>query len=306
MNIFIAGGSGYIGSYLSQYFIKLGHNVTATGSRRNHPLESVPNFTYIRADTTKEGIWQETLATCQTVINLAGKTIFRHWTDRYKEQIRHSRVMTTKNIAAALSTESPVFFSSASAVGYYGDQGDELLTESSLAGDDFLAQVSREWEAAAMAAENEQIRVVTARFGIILSRNGGAMARMIPAYKFFMGGPLGNGRQWFPWMHMADLAAAVKFLMDHEDIRGPVNFCSPTPVRNRELSRMLARALSRPALLSVPSFALRLLLGEFGETLLASQKAVPEKLIQNGFEFKFDRIEHAIVDIVKSQNESSK
>lgn len=301
MHIFIAGGSGYIGTNLSRSLLNAGHRITATGSRRDLPLASHERFNYIRADTTTEGRWQETLNTCQVVINLAGKTIFRHWTDRYKDQIRHSRIMTTKNIVDALPTIGPVLFCSASAVGYYGDQGDEVLTESSPAGNDFLSQVSCEWEAAAMAAENEQTRVVITRFGIILSRDGGAMAKMMRAFKFFMGGALGNGRQWFPWMHMADLTAAMMFIMDNPEIHGPVNFCSPHPVRNRELTRMLARAMSRPALVKVPSFGLRLLLGEFGETLLASQRAVPEKLLRNGFEFTYDRIENAIADITKSQ-----
>lgn len=304
MHIFIAGGSGYIGSYLSHYLLTRGHKITATGGRKDHPLSSNKQFTYIRCDTTKEGTWQEDLNRCQVVINLAGKTIFRHWTDRYKKQIRHSRIMTTKNIAAVLPTSDVSLFCSASAVGYYGDQGDDILTESARMGDDFLSKVSYDWEAAAMATENKQTRVVITRFGIILSRHGGAMAKMIPMFKYFLGGSLGDGRQWFPWMHMADLAAAVAFIFDHPTIHGPVNFSSPYPVRNRELTRMLARALSRPAIIRTPAFVLRFTLGEFGDTLLASQRAIPEKLIQNGFEFKFDRIENAIVDIVKKQARS--
>jgi uncharacterized protein (TIGR01777 family) len=299
MHIFIAGGSGYIGSYLSHYLLTCGHKVTATGGRKDHFLSPNKQFTYICCDTTQEGPWQEALHKCQVVINLAGKTIFRHWTDRYKDQIYHSRIMTTKNIAAVLPISDVSLFCSASAVGYYGDQGDDILTESTRSGDDFLSKVSYDWEAAAMAAENKQTRVVITRFGIILSRQGGAMAKMIPTFKFFLGGPLGDGRQWFPWMHRADLAAAMVFIFDHPKIRGPVNFSSPYPVRNRELTRMLARSLSRPAIIRTPAFVLRLFLGEFGDTLLASQRAVPEKLIQNGFTFKFDRIENAIVDIVK-------
>ena len=298
MQIFIAGGSGYIGSYLSRHFLNSGHRVTATGRRRHHPLSSHERFTYLRADTVKEGTWQQSVSTAQVVINLAGRTIFRHWTDRYKKEIHHSRIKTTENLSAALAKDKPVVFCSASAVGYYGDQGEELLTESSPSGDDFLAEVSRDWEAAAMAVSGGQTRVVLLRFGIILSRDGGAMARMLPAFKLFMGGSLGGGRQWFPWMHLADVAGAMDFVIEHTAVNGAVNFCSPNPVRNRELTRMLARALSRPALVSVPPFALRLALGEFGETLLASQRAIPEKLMQNGYEFKFDRIENAIVDIV--------
>ncbi len=306
MQIFVAGGSGYIGSYLCRFFLNNGHHVSATGRRRHHPLSSHDHFTYIRADTTKKGLWQESLQTAEVVINLAGRTIFKHWTDRYKEKIHYSRISTTQNIAAAIPREKQVVFCSASAVGYYGDQGDELLTESSSAGDDFLAGVSRDWEAAAMAIHGGNTRVVLTRFGIILSRDGGAMARMIPAFKFFLGGALGSGGQWFPWMHLADVAEAVDFVIKHPEISGPVNFCAPNPVRNRELTRMLARALDRPALISVPPFALRLFLGEFGETLLASQRALPEKLIQNGYAFKFDRIENAIVEMLKTSLPSEK
>ncbi len=298
MHIFISGGSGYIGSYLSRHFLSNGHHVTATGRRRHLPLSSNDRFTYIRTDTTKEGRWQESVQAAQVVINLTGRTIFKHWTDRYKEKIRRSRIQTTQNITAAICKEKKVVFCSGSAVGYYGDQGEECLTESSPPGNDFLAEVSKDWETAAMAIHGENTRVVLTRFGIILSRNGGAMAKMIPAFKFFMGGPLGNGRQWFPWMHLADVAGAMDFVIQHPEISGPVNFCSPTPVRNRELTRMLARALGRPTLVSAPPFALRLVLGEFGETLLASQRVIPEKLIQNGYEFRFDRIENAIVEML--------
>lgn len=301
MHIFIAGGSGYIGTYLCQHFLAHGHRVTATGSRRVSSLPSSDLVTYIRADTTKPGDWQKSLKNCHVIINLAGKTIFRHWTDRYKKEMYHSRIMTTKNIVSALPKTQSVLLCSASAVGYYGSQEDKSLTESASLGDDFLAHLARDWEAEAMAAQNEQTRVAILRFGIILSRNGGAMAKMIPAFKLFMGGPFGDGRQWFPWMHLKDVAGAIDFIIENSNISGPINFCSPHPVRNRELVRMLARALSRPALMRIPSFALRLVLGEFGETLLASQRATPEKLVQNGYKFEFDRIENAIAEILNPQ-----
>jgi hypothetical protein len=298
MQIFIAGGSGYIGSCLSEYFLAHGHEVIATGGRKHHPLESRKHFSYICSDTSQDGAWQESLQTCQVVINLAGKTIFRHWTDQYKKKIYQSRIATTEKIAAALPKNKSILFCSASAVGYYGNGEDNVLTESAPSGNDFLSKVARDWEHAAMSAENEYIRVVTSRFGIVLSRDDGAIAKMLPVFRFFLGGPLGDGNQWFSWLHIEDLIAAMAFILENPEIRGPVNFCSPYPVRNREFTRMLARALSRPALMKVPSFALRFFLGEFGETLLVSQHAIPEKLVQNGFKFKFDRIENAIADIL--------
>jgi hypothetical protein len=232
------------------------------------------------------------------VINLAGKTIFRHWTDRYKEQIHASRILTTRNIVAALPENTTTLLCSASGVGYYGDRQDDLLTEAEPYGTDFLAQVCRDWEEEALKAEDKGARVVLTRFGIVLGRQGGAMAKMIPAFRLFMGGALGDGRQWFPWLHIDDLTGALLFIKDHPDIRGPVNFCAPHPVRNRDLVRTLAGVLMRPAVLSPPGFVIRLMLGEFGETLLASQRAVPDKLENTGFKFQYPELEAALRQIV--------
>jgi uncharacterized protein (TIGR01777 family) len=299
MNVFIAGGSGFIGTHLCRQLLAQGHEVTVTGSRPRHPLSGQDRFRYISADTTEAGPWQQALTASEMVINLAGKTIFRHWTDRYKEQIHASRILTTRNLVAALPENASTLFCSASGVGCYGDRGEDLLTEAEPPGSDFLAHVCREWEAEALTAEHKGARVVLTRFGIILGKEGGAMAKMIPAFRLLMGGALGDGRQWFPWLHIDDLTSGLLFVQGHPEISGPVNFCTPHPVRNRDLARALASALSRPALVSPPAFMIRLLLGEFGETLLASQRAVPEKLTGHGFEFKYPRLESALQQIVE-------
>jgi uncharacterized protein (TIGR01777 family) len=298
MNVFIAGGSGFIGTHLSRQLLALGHEVTATGGRSRHPLSGQDRFRYISADTTEAGVWQQALTTSEWVINLAGKSIFRHWTDRYKKQIHASRILTTRNLVAALPEKASTIFCSASGVGCYGDRGEDLLTEKEPLGGDFLAQVCRDWEAEALKAEGKGARVVLTRFGIILGKKGGAMAKMIPAFRLLMGGALGDGRQWFPWLHIDDLTPALLFVKDHPEISGPVNFCTPHPVRNRDLARTLGGLLSRPAFMSPPSFMIRLLLGEFGETLLASQRAVPEKLTGHGFEFKYAQLESALRQLV--------
>jgi uncharacterized protein (TIGR01777 family) len=298
MNVFIAGGSGFIGTHLSRQLLALGHAVTVTGSRSRHLLAGQDRFCYIPADTTEPGAWQQPLASCDMVINLAGKSIFRHWTDRYKETIHASRILTTRHLVAALPEKTSIVFCSASGVGCYGNRAEDLLTEKEPFGDDFLAKVCHDWEAEALNAERKGARVVLTRFGVILGKDGGAMAKMIPAFRLLMGGAIGDGRQWFPWLHIDDLTAALLFIMDHPQISGPVNFCTPHPVRNRDLARMLGSVLSRPAVLSPPPFLVKLFLGEFGETLLASQRAVPEKLSGHGFQFKFAKLESALQEIV--------
>jgi uncharacterized protein len=197
-----------------------------------------------------------------------------------------------------LPAGSQMVFYSTSAVGYYGSRGDEVLTEESAPGDDFLAEVGRNWEQEALQAQTRGVRVVLTRFGIVLDRDGGAMAKMIPAFRFFLGGPLGSGEQWFPWIHMHDLLSAYQWVIEHSEVSGPVNFCAPQPIRNRELAKKLGTALNRPAFMPAPAFMIKLLLGEFGKSLLNSQRAVPDKLEKFGFKFKYADMDSALGDIV--------
>jgi uncharacterized protein (TIGR01777 family) len=215
-----------------------------------------------------------------------------------KTEIRESRILTTRHVVQGLPSGKPVVLISASGVGFYGNRGDDVLTEDAPAGNDFLAGLSKDWERAALAAAEKGARVVLTRLGVVLGKGGGAMAKMIPAFKFFVGGPIGSGRQWFPWIHMEDLSAAMLFLIDRPEISGPVNLCAPEPVTNRDLAGALGRALNRPAVMPAPAFMVRMALGEFADVLLGSQRAVPQKLLQHHFDFRHPDIRSAVNAVV--------
>ncbi len=298
MKLFITGGLGFIGRHLSDFLLNLGHRVTAVGTRPGQSLINHNNFKYIAADTTQKGAWLEDLNNVDAVVNLAGKSIAKRWSKSYKKRIYDSRIRTTRNLVDALPEKRRITLCSTSAVGYYGNRGDDILTESASYGDDFLARVSRDWEDEAFRAEEKGVRVITTRFGVVLGKNGGAMEKMLPAFRSFVGGPMGNGMQWFPWIHMDDLMSAIMFIIENQDIRGPVNFCAPNPVRNRDLAKTMGHVLNRPAFMPAPSFLIRLALGEFGTTMLSSQRAVPEKLLHFGFNFKYPELINAVRDIV--------
>ncbi len=298
MLIFITGGTGFIGTHLSNFFLNQGHSVTALGVRARQKQIDHSNYRYISADTTQRGAWQEELSHTDTIINLAGTTIFKRWNARYKKLIYDSRILTTRNVVEALPGGSPVTLCSASAVGYYGNRGDDILTEDQPSGDGFLAEVGRDWEREALRAVQKGLRVTTMRFGIVLGKNGGAMEKMIPAFRSFIGGPLGNGRQWFPWMHIDDLVSAVLFIIENQKLEGPFNFCAPNPVRNQDLAKTMGKVLKRPSFMPAPGFMLRIVLGEVGSTLLESQRAIPDKLLKHGFKFKYPDLESAIQQIV--------
>jgi len=187
---------------------------------------------------------------------------------------------------------------STSAVGYYGNCGDIELNEDSPAGQDFLASLAMNWEAEAKKGEAKGARVVLARFGIVLGRDGGALAKMIPAFRSFVGGPLGNGRQWFPWIHIQDLLGALNFLAARSDLKGAFNLCAPHPVTNAEMADALGKSLGRPAKMAVPAFVLKMMMGELGGVLLSSQRALPAKLLAAGFDFGFPQIEAALADLI--------
>jgi uncharacterized protein len=299
LHIFITGGLGFVGRHLSLAFLQAGHRVTAVGRSRNpSAMIDHPSFTYQAVDTTESGDWQVQLSSYDVIINLAGKSIFTLWTDKVKKEIYDSRILTTRNLVDGLAGSRDIIFFNTSAVGYYGDRGEDILTEEEPAGDDFLAHLGKAWEEEALRAQSHGVRVVLTRFGIVLDRTGGAMAMMIPAFKMFLGGHLGNGRQWFPWIHINDLIAAYQFVMDHNEISGPVNFCAPRPVRNENLAKTLSRKLNRPAVFPAPAFMVKTFLGEFGEVLLCSQRAKPAVLENAGFSFTFADIDSALEEIV--------
>jgi hypothetical protein len=298
MKVLITGGLGFIGSNLSEYLLANGHSVTAIGRAADQKRISADGYHYISGDTTRPGDWQKALGDVDLVVNLAGKSIFKRWNESYKKQIYDSRILTTRNVVDALPADQTVVLCSASGAGYYGNRGDDVLKEDEKPGDDFLASASIDWEAEALRATEKDVRVALMRFGVILGKDGGALAKMIPAFKSFVGGPIGSGSQWFPWMHITDLMAAILFIAENPGVEGPLNFCAPNPVTNRELANTLGDVLGRPAFMPAPAFMIRALLGEFGNVLLDSQRTIPDKLLGHGFEFQYPDIKSAIQAVV--------
>ena len=298
MKILITGGTGFVGTHLSRACLDAGHEVTVLGTRLRYkgPVDS--RLRYVAADTTSPGDWQVHVTSADFVFNLAGRSIFQRWNQKYKQQIRDSRILTTRNVVDALSeTKTPVLIST-SAVGYYGSCGDLELNEQSPPGQDFLASLAIDWEAEASKGEAKGARVVLARFGIVLGRDGGALAKMIPAFRSFVGGPLGNGRQWFPWIQIQDLVRALNFLAARTGLKGPFNLCAPHPITNGQMADALGKALGRPAKMAVPAFMLKMMMGELGGVLLSSQRTLPARLLAAGFEFRFPQIDKALANLI--------
>jgi uncharacterized protein (TIGR01777 family) len=303
MGIFMTGGTGFVGSMLAEDLAKRGHEITILsrrGERRPEGFEG-GSITILEGDPAREGSWQEKASRCEVFINLAGASIFSRWNSETKKAIRESRILTTRHLVEAIAMREgrETTLLSTSAVGYYGFHGDEVLNESGAAGGDFLASVAAEWEKEAGEASKFGARVVLCRFGIVLGKGGGAISQMVPLFKRWMGSPLGSGDQWFSWIHERDLLNIYSFLLENRGIQGPVNCSSPNPVRNGEMTEALAKALGKPLILpAVPSFVLRLILGEFGDILLKGQRVYPERLIEEGFDFRFPEIGEAVRDIV--------
>lgn len=233
------------------------------------------------------------------VFHLAGEPVAEgRWTARKKAAIRNSRIVGTRNLTAGLAAlrSKPRVLVAASAVGFYGSRGSETLTEKSGVAEGFLADVCREWEAETAKAEEYGIRAASIRIGLVLGKSGGALPKVLPIFKLGAGGPLGNGKQWMPWIHAADLARLFVYVAQSEGMRGPVNGTAPNPATNREFTRALAKAVRRPAVFPAPAFALRLMLGEFADVLLASQRVLPQAALENGFQFEFGELADALAE----------
>jgi uncharacterized protein (TIGR01777 family) len=301
MKIIITGGTGFVGTQLTTRLVQDGHTVTILTRSLKGAKERPPGISYLEGDPTKKGPWQEAIKNHDAVINLAGASIFSKWTEEHKKAIRESRVSTTQNIVEGIPSDpsKKITLFSTSAVGYYGFCGDEELIEDSPSGDDFLACIAKEWEGEALKAREKGARVVITRFGIVMGEKGGALSQMIPLFKKYIGGPIGSGKQWFSWVHIKDLAEAFAFLLKHPEISGPVNVCSPNPVRNRDLAKALGKMLHRPSFIPAPGFMVRWVLGEFGSIILEGQRVVPKQLLNSGFVFQFPDIERALQSIVK-------
>jgi uncharacterized protein len=305
MKIFMTGGTGFLGIALAQSFIEQGYAVTILSRSAGKNDRLPPRVSVIAADPTKKGAWQQEAAAHDVIVNLAGASIFHRWSKEYKEVMRRSRIDTTRNLVESLAApgRTTKLLLSASAVGYYGSRGDEELDEASQPGNDFLAGLCREWEAAAAEAEQYSIRVVRCRFGIVLGEGGGAFDKMLPAFKLGLGSPLGSGRQWFSWIHRQDLIRIFLFLLKNAELTGPVNCTAPNPVPNREMTELLGKALHRPVFMPrIPSFLLKSALGDLGAVVLESQRVLPRKLEAAGFLFEYPEIRKAFADLVAARN----
>jgi hypothetical protein len=301
MKILISGGSGFVGSNLTHLLLDKGHEVTVMSRNPGKGSSLPPQVKTLAADAMKPGPWQAELALHDAVVNLAGVSINKRWDENHKKKLRDSRILTTRNVVNALSSEKNrvTTLVNASGVGIYGYTKDELLSETApRGGTDFLSKLAQDWENEAIKAKDYGVRLVIARIGIVLGKDGGALAEMTKPFRFFVGGPLGNGKQWFPWIHVRDLCRAILFSIENTTISGPMNCAAPNPVRNADLAKAIGKALGRPSFMPAPAFMIRLILGEFGSVILEGQRAIPKALLDSGFKFEFTNINDALRDIL--------
>lgn len=302
MRIVIAGGSGFLGTALTDALIRGNHDVTVLTRQTRSAGSGNPQLSYRTWNPSGEvGPWADAVEGADAVVNLAGESIAaKRWSAAQKQRIRDSRLRATRSLTAAIrQTDRKPALISGSAVGYYGDRGEEPLNEASAPGNDFLAGVAREWEAAANEVA-DLTRVACVRTGIVLDRRGGALPKMLPPFMLFVGGPLGTGHQYMPWIHKADWVRLVTWAIITDTTRGPVNATAPAPVTNREFSKALGRAMKRPSVLPAPAFALRLVLGEMADALLlGGQRALPVRASDLGFVFSFPNVDAALGEIFK-------
>ena len=288
--IAVTGASGLIGTALVGYLKSQGHTVQRLVRRAAVSSEE------ITWDPIAGTVDMDALAGVDAVIHLAGAGVSdKRWTKKYKSEILNSRLLGTTTIAKAVAIVKPQVFISASAIGWYGESGNRAVVESDRVGDDFLAAVCREWESAADLAGD--VRTVKLRTGLVLDPTGGALGKMLPIFRFGLGGKLSNGKQWWSWITLHDQIRAIAFLLENK-VSGPVNLTSPNPVTNSEFTAGLARAMHRPALFPVPALALKIVLGGFSAEVLGSKKVMPQALTEAGFTFDYPHISSALEKLV--------
>ncbi len=296
-HVVVTGGTGFIGSELCHYLTKNDFRVsvlTRSPEKSESSDKNLNYFGYDKADELVDG--------SDVVLNLAGFNLFdQRWTNDVKKKIISSRIDITKKMVDAIlkAEKKPAAFLSASAVGYYGDSGDKELDETVAAGEDFLAEVCVLWEDASKPVADVGVRLVNPRIGIVIGEEGGALGKMITAFKMFVGGPLGDGSQYFPWIHMDDVCGSFLHLINNESISGPVNISAPNPVTMKDFAKALGNVMGRPSAFPVPEFMLRIAVGEAAGALTASLRAVPSKLLESGYSFSYSDPEKALEDILK-------
>lgn len=298
MNILITGGTGFVGSELCPMLLQEGHFLTIiTRSPKRHTGEQAKNQQFISWDADLT----EAMEKADAVINLAGENIFgQRWTDEVKKRIYSSRIDNTEKLVSAIKEAGnpPDVMISASAAGYYGGRGTDVLDEKEPAGDGFLAKVCMDWEAAARPVEEAGVRLAIPRIGIVLEKGGGALQKMLPPFKFFVGGPIGRGTQFLPWIHRHDLCRGLMMPLENDAFEGVYNLNAPNPVTMEELANAIGDVLNRPSAFRVPEFVLGIVLGEAAKPILESLRLRPAHLQQADFEFKFTRVREALSEIL--------
>jgi uncharacterized protein len=303
MKVVIAGGSGFLGSPLAWAWAEEGHDVRvltrglAPGQAQHESGTGKPGITRVGwIPDGSAGQLAREFDGAAAVINLSGESIAgKRWSAARKQALRDSRILATRTLVNALAETAtpPSTFISGSGIGYYGDRGNEPLTESSSPGNDFLAHLCVEWEAEARRAETPAVRVVLIRTGLVLEKSGGVLPPMMRPFRFFAGGPIGSGRQYMPWVHRLDWIEMVRWLVETPAVKGAVNISAPHPVTNAEFARALGRALHRPALVPAPRFALKIALGEMADAVVSGQRAFPKRAQAAGYHFRYPEIDIA-------------
>jgi uncharacterized protein (TIGR01777 family) len=306
MRVFVTGGTGLIGTRLVRRLLARGDQPLVL-TRRYPQARQVfgPDCGLVEGDPTQPGDWRAAVADCDAVVNLAGENLFnRRWDPAFKTLLRDSRLKATEHVVQALARQPrrgdgrPKALVNASAIGYYGPHGDEELTEDSPPGSDFLAQLCIDWERAARAAEGSGVRVALVRVGVVLDKEGGALAKLLTPFKLGAGGPVGSGKQWMSWIHRDDMTGLFLLALDDPQAAGPLNGAAPNPVTNREFGKALGRALHRPAFLPTPRFALRLALGEVADVLATGQRVLPKRPPGLGYAYQFATINAALANLL--------
>ncbi len=307
MRVLITGGTGLIGSELTNNLCADGHDVIILSRSGTSDTFLPSRAQLVKWDgRTAEG-WGRLVNEVDAIVNLAGESISGanpvsgRWTAARKRRIVDSRVQAGQAIVQALkgATKRPQVLVQASAVGYYGPHGDEPVTEDTAPGNDFLADVCKQWEASVAGVEALGVRLAVVRTGVVLSSGGGALPFMALPFRYFVGGPLGSGKQYVPWIHEEDQINAIRFLLEHQSMRGAYNVCAPKPVTNADFSKAIGRALRRPSYMPAPEFAIRLVLGEFATLIVDGQRQIPRRLQQSGFRFQYEDVDTALKDLLR-------
>jgi hypothetical protein len=299
MKVAITGATGFVGSRLVERLQSQGHQPLILTRNRATALRAYPSLEIVSYTPTESGDWQKAIAGCDAVVNLAGEPIAEsRWTSEQKQEILNSRKLGTQKIVEAITQANPKpsVLVNASAIGYYGSSETATFDENSPAGNDFLSQVCQAWEAEAQKVKDAGVRLVILRLGIVLG-NGGALAKMLPPFKLFAGGPLGSGQQWFSWVHRDDLVNLIIEALTRPDLEGVLNATAPNPVRMSEFCQTLGEVLNRPSWLPVPGFALEALLGEGAMVVLEGQQVLPKRTTSYSFEYQYPTVKQALAEI---------